>query len=138
MNFTIPQFIEMESKVVGPLTFKQFVFVATGTAISFSLYFSLGKLSMPLALALIAIIEGGACALAFVKVDGIDIIKVIRHYIEFAAKPRIYLWQSFRLPNQKITAQEKITIQKAPTTVNIASTPKKDNLQKIRDYMETA
>jgi hypothetical protein len=48
------------------------------------------------------------------------------------------LWQSFHLPNQHVTAQGIITIQKAPTKVNIASTPQKNNLQKIRDYMETA
>jgi hypothetical protein len=138
MNFTIPQFIEMESKVVGPLTFKQFVFVAIGGTLSFVLYFSLGKTSMPLALALIAIVMGGACALAFVKVNGIDIIKVIEHYIAYSMAPRIFLWQSFDLPNQHITAQEKITIQKAPTSVNIKSVREKDNLQKIRDFLETA
>ena len=138
MNFTIPQFIEMESKVVGPLTFKQFVFVAIGGVFSFMIYFSLGKTSMPLALAIIAIILGGSCALAFVKVDGIDIIKVIEHYLKFSMDPRIFLWQSFQLPNQKVVAQEKITLQKAPTSVNITATPKKNNLQKIRDFMETA
>jgi hypothetical protein len=137
MNFTIPQFIEIESKVVGPLTFRQFIFVAVGTTLSFAIYFSLGKASMPLALALIAIIEGGSCALAFVKVDGIEITTVIQHYFAYSTAARIFLWQSFEIPNQKITAQEKITLQKAPSGVNIVSTPQKDNLQKIRDYMET-
>lgn len=138
MNFTIPQFIEMESKIVGPLTFKQFVFIAIGTTLSFVIYFSVGKASMPLALALIAIIEGGAGAMAFVKVDGIDIVKVIEHYISFAAKPRIFLWQSFHAPNQHFVAQEGITLQKAPTSVKIAASPKKNNWRRIRDYMETA
>jgi len=138
MNFTIPQFIEMESKIVGPLTFKQFVFVAIGTTISFVVYFSIGKASMPLALALIAIIEGGAGALAFVKIDGIDIVKVIQHYVEFAMSTRIFLWQGFHLPSQTVVAKEKITLQKAPTGVKITSSPKKNNWQHIRDYMETA
>lgn len=137
MNFTIPQFIEMESKIVGPLTFRQFIFVAAGTVLSFVLYFTLGKASMPAAMALIALVEGSACALAFVKVDGIEITTVIKHYFAYSIAPRIYLWQSFSLPNQRVTAQEKITLQKAPTQVNIVATPKKNNLQKIRDYMET-
>ncbi len=138
MNFTIPQFIEMESKIVGPLTFKQFVFVAIGTTLSFVIYFSVGKASMPLALALIAIIEGGAGALAFVKIDGIDIIKVIQHSIAFAIAPQVFLWQSFHAPIQHAISREKITLQKAPTTVKIASTPKKNNWCRVRDYMETA
>ena len=137
MNFTIPQFIEMESKIVGPLTFKQFVFVATSTSFSFMIYFSVGKASTPLALAIIAIIMGTGCALAFVKIDGIDIVTVMKHYAAFSMAPRIFLWQSFDLPNQKVMAQEKITIQKAPTNIKIEVSTKKDNLKKIRDYLET-
>jgi hypothetical protein len=137
MNFTIPQFIEMESKVVGPLTFKQFVFVAIGASLSFVIYFSLGKASMPLALALIVMIMGTASAFAFVKIDGIDLIMVMKHYALFMTMPRIFLWQNFEMPNQLVLAQEKITLQKAPTSVKIEVTTKKDNLQKIRDYLET-
>jgi len=138
MNFTIPQFIEMESKIVGPLTFKQFVFVAVGVTISFLIYFTVGRASMPLALALIAVVGGVAGTLAFVKIDGIDIVKVIRHYAAFITAPRIFLWQGFNLPNQRVVDQGTITLQKAPTTVKIASSPKKNNWRRIRDYMETA
>ena len=137
MNFTIPQFIDMESRVVGPLTFRQFIFVAIGTSLSFIIYFSLGKASMPLAMAMIALIEGGACAFAFVKIDGIDLTTVLQHYLIYLTKPRIFLWQSFELPNQKVISQEKILLQKAPTTVEIKSGPEKNNVQRIRDFLET-
>ena len=59
----------MGPKIVGPLTLKQFIIVSLGTMFSFIAYFPLGKMSMPLALALVAIIEGIACTMAFVKVD---------------------------------------------------------------------
>jgi hypothetical protein len=137
MNFVLPQFIDMEAKIVGPLTLKQFAFVGVGTTISFLAYFSLGKTSMPLAIALIAIIEGVACALAFVKMDGIALPTVIQHYALFAMSPQIFLWKNFELPNQLATTQEKIVIQKAPTAIKIEVSAKKDNLQKIRDYLET-
>lgn len=92
---------------------------------------------MPLALAIIAIVEGIACAMAFVKMDGIDILTVLRHYITFSSSPRIFLWQSFAIPNQRIISQEKITIQKAPTSIKIEVSAKKDHLKLIRDYLET-
>ncbi len=138
MNFTIPQFIEMESKIVGPLTFKQFIFVGIGVTISFLIYFTIGKASMPLALALIAAVGGCAGALAFVKIDGIDIVKVIQHYMAFAMAPRIFLWQGFARPNQAVMDRGVITLQKAPSAVKIISSPKKNNWRRIRDYMETA
>jgi len=138
MNFTIPQFIEMESKIVGPLTFKQFIFVGIGTTISFVIYFVVGKASMPLALAMIAIVGGCSGALAFVKIDGIDIIKVIEHYIAFARSPRMFLWQGFSLPNQQAVDRGTITLQKAPTMIKITASSKKNNWRLIRDYIETA
>lgn len=137
MNFVLPQFIDMEAKIVGPLTLKQFAFVGVGTTISFLAYFALGKASMPLALALIAIVEGISCALAFVKMDGISLPVVIRHYMLFAMSPQIFLWKNFELPNQLATTQEKIVIQKAPTNIKIEASTKKDGVQKIRDYLET-
>jgi hypothetical protein len=137
MNFVLPQFIEMEAKIVGPLTLKQFMFVASGGSLAFIIYFSLGKASLPLAIALIAVVMGISCALAFVKMDGIPLPTVIRHYIAFAMAPRVFLWKNFELPKQIVTTQEKIVIHKAPTSVKIQATPQKNNLQKIRDYLET-
>lgn len=137
MNFVLPQFIDMEAKIVGPLTLKQFAFIGVGTTLSFLAYFSLGKASMALALALIAIIEGISCALAFVKMDGISLPVVMQHYFVFATSPQIYLWKNFELPNQLAMAKEKIIIQKAPTNIKIEISIKKNNVQKIRDYLET-
>jgi ABC-type glycerol-3-phosphate transport system permease component len=137
MNFVLPQFIDMEARIVGPLTLKQFAFVGGGGALSFVIYFSLGKTSLPFAIALIAIIMGISCALAFVKMDGISLPLVMRHWANFMMSPQIFLWNNFSLPRQIVGTQEKITIQKAPTSVKIEATAQKDNLVKIRDYLET-
>jgi len=138
MNFVLPQFIEMEAKIVGPLTLKQFAFVGIGGTISLLIYYSLSKIMMPLAISLMALIMGISIALAFVKINGITLPTVIQHYLRFSMSPRIYLWKNFELPNQLLTTtQEKIVIQKAPTSIKIEATTKKDNLQKIRDYLET-
>lgn len=137
MNFVLPQFIDMEAKIVGPMTLKQFGFVGGGGTLSFIIYFTLGKSSLPLAIVLIGLVMGISCGLAFVKINGINMQTVIRHYIAFAMTPQIYLWKNFDLPKQINTSQEKITIKKAPTSVKIEATVKKNNLQKIRDYLET-
>jgi len=38
MRFQVPQFIEIESKIFGPLTFKQFIYLAGGAGLSFLFY----------------------------------------------------------------------------------------------------
>ncbi|MCU0653684.1 MAG: PrgI family protein [Candidatus Pacebacteria bacterium] len=60
---------KIEPKVVGPLTFRQFIIISIGTTLSFTVYFLLGGSNMPLALALIAVIEVVALAMAFVRVS---------------------------------------------------------------------
>lgn len=37
MQFQVPQFIEVEDKIFGPLTFKQFVYIAGGVALMYLL-----------------------------------------------------------------------------------------------------
>jgi len=62
MRFTIPQFIEYEAKIIGPFTFKQFVYIGLAGAVGFVLYFS-----VPFYLFIITclILGGGALSMAF-------------------------------------------------------------------------
>ncbi len=39
MRFEVPQFIEIEDKIFGPLTWKQFVYIAGGVGLSAVLFF---------------------------------------------------------------------------------------------------
>lgn len=39
MRFEVPQFIEIEDKIFGPLTWKQFVYVAGGGGLAVALFF---------------------------------------------------------------------------------------------------
>ena len=38
MQYQLPQFIDIEDKIVGPLTFKQFIYIAGGAGICFIAY----------------------------------------------------------------------------------------------------
>ena len=74
-------------------------------------------------------------------------IYLIRHgEVEGAATPRyngqgdVTLTPRGREQYQEMSrrlAQEKITLQKAPTNIKIEVTTQKDHLKKIRDYLET-
>lgn len=90
MQFNVPQFIEIEDKIVGPLTLKQFLYLAAGGAICFLLYFVL-KIGFFIA---IAIIIMGFCAmLAFIKINGRSFPHFLMNFIGFALKPKIYVWK---------------------------------------------
>ncbi len=90
MRFQIPQFIEIENKIVGPLTLKQFLYLAVAAGISFFFYF---VLAFWLWIILTAILASIAVVLAFVKYNGQPLPKIIFSAFGFFWKPRFYLWQ---------------------------------------------
>ncbi|MBI2624731.1 MAG: PrgI family protein [Candidatus Nealsonbacteria bacterium] len=95
MQYTVPQFIEHEAKIVGPLTFKQFVYLGAAGVVAFVLYYSL-----PFAIfVILAVLLGmGAMALAFVRVGGRNLPEMIKNFLTFSSSPKIYLWKKGAQP----------------------------------------
>jgi len=90
MQFNIPQFIEVEDKIVGPFTLKQFLYLAgAGVFLFFVWYFFKFWVFI-----LFAIPVGGfAVALAFVKINGRPLINYLTAFISYMKKPRLYVWK---------------------------------------------
>jgi len=90
MQFQVPQYIDIEDKVIGPLTIKQFLYIAIAGAIIFILH-SFLNLFVTIVLAIpIAIIT---FALAFIKVHNQPFINVIKNFLGFLKKPDFYVWK---------------------------------------------
>lgn len=90
MNFQVPQFIETEDKIVGPLTLKQFLYFATAGGLCFLLFFFLNFI---LWVFFTAIIVTAAASFAFIKVNGRPLISAALGALKFYWQPRLYLWQ---------------------------------------------
>lgn len=90
MEYQVPQFIEVEDKLIGPLTLKQFLYLAgsAGLCVIFFTYFSFFfafVLSLPIA--------GGGAALAFYKVNGKPLIDVVEAGFNYYTSKRLMLWK---------------------------------------------
>ena len=90
MQFQVPQFIEVEDKIFGPLTFKQFVYLIGGAGISFVLYVSLPFFFAAL---LILPVAGFSLALAFYKVNNRPFVSVVESALGYALKNKLYVWK---------------------------------------------
>lgn len=90
MHFQIPQFIEIENKIVGPLTLKQLLYLGVAAAISFALYF---VLVFWLWIIIVAILVSISIALAFIKYNGQPLPQIAVHAFGFFWGPKFYLWQ---------------------------------------------
>lgn len=89
-QFEVPQFIDLESKIVGPLTLKQFALVGAPSLAAFFLFFvvRLG-LWIPIAVVLI----GGGALAAFIKINGRPLYMIGLLAIKFLWQPKIFLWR---------------------------------------------
>jgi hypothetical protein len=90
MQFQVPQFIETEDKIIGPLTLKQFLYLAVAGGICFVLFFFLTTL---LWIFVSALLFGIAAAFAFISVNGRPLSVAALSALGFYWKPRMYLWQ---------------------------------------------
>jgi hypothetical protein len=93
MRFTVPQFIEHEAKIVGPLTFKQFIFIGVAGALCFIFYFSIGKANFFLFLILSIIALSIGAGLAFLKVGGRGLPTILVNFFRFSIGSKFYIWK---------------------------------------------
>ena len=89
MQFAIPQFIEVEDKVIGPLTVRQFIFLVIG-GVLMVIYWSLADLGLFIVLALIT--AAVVVAFAFVKVNGRSFQIFLIAFLQFNTRPRLRTW----------------------------------------------
>lgn len=100
MQFKVPQFIDIEDKVFGPLTFKQFAYLAGGIGFA---YLSFHYLPIAIAIFLGPAIAGFAAALAFMKYNQEPFIHVVESFIKYYSRSRLYLWHKSEVPPGRAT-----------------------------------
>jgi hypothetical protein len=134
MEFTVPQFIEKEAKIVGPLTFKQFLFVGTAGAICMISYFIL---PMFVFILLCLVLLGGAGMLALYKKEGIPLYMVVSKSIFYLFKPKVYLWKKKNVPIKmiKISDTKKKEQEEAQEIQNKGPQLKVTKSSKLNDLL---
>lgn len=92
MQYPVPQFIDVEDTVVGPLTVKQTIILGVAAMIIIMASMILvGGVVVLIALPTII----AAAALAFYKPNGRPLYVFIKNYFVFSFKPKLYLWQRY-------------------------------------------
>ncbi len=102
MRFQVPQFIEVEDKIFGPLTITQFIYVAGGLG-----FLGACWLMFPL---WAAIILGGPVAalgagLAFYKVNERPLITIMEHAFQYSLRAKLYIWSRDRKKPEDIAKE---------------------------------
>lgn len=95
MEYQVPQFIEVEDKIFGPLTLKQFIYLAGGAGICVVLVLYLPRM---LGFALALPIGGFSLALAFYRMNNKPFVEIVEAGFNYFLGNRLYLWKKVDQP----------------------------------------
>lgn len=127
MLFNIPQFIDKEDKIVGPLTAKQLGWMFAGGTILLILYGILDMAGFIVAAIPVCALTG---ALAFYHPNGQPLIGFILSSISFLFHPKMYVWR--RTPEKEVPRP----IAKKITPIEIHKEPSKASLEEISKALD--
>lgn len=107
-QFVVPQFIDVEDKIIGPITVRQFVILLVGLLFIFIAY----KLSdFTLFIFLFVIISGITFIFAFIKINGQPFHYFLLNLFQTLRRPRLQIWDR-RVSSEEVSTVLKISKKK--------------------------
>lgn len=100
-RYQVPQFIEFESKVIGPFSVRQFAYMLGGIGGSYILYILFGVFPGILFIIPLLVLS---FSLAFVTWNGRNFIDVLSSAFSYAFKKKLYIWKKL---DKKVVASEE-------------------------------
>jgi hypothetical protein len=108
MQFKVPQFLEIEDKIFGNYTFKEFAYLAGGVGMCFVLYRLLGLFwgAVPMVL-----VGGFALLLTFYKPNEKPFINMVESFIRYSIQSKLYVWEKRKQKKESASAVKGENVQ---------------------------
>lgn len=103
MRYQVPQFIEVEDKIFGPFTFKQFIYLIGGAG---ACYLSFRVFGLILGLPFMIFFGGSGLALAFYKINNRPLIQILDAAFKYIIASRLYVWKRVDKLPEKSKAED--------------------------------
>ncbi len=136
-NFVVPQFIDVEAKILGPITMRQFIVTLIGGFIIVVFYKVMG---MTVAFFLISFLIGSLVLLfGFVKINGTPFHLFLLNAIEMSLKPKVYVWMPY-VDDVIALNKDKFDVHKVDTKdaqMNVRRRKSKSRLKELSLIVDT-
>lgn len=116
-QYKVPQNVETEDKILGPLSIKQFIYIIVGIMWAF-LMWRLFSFFLPLAILLALPITGFMFLLGFGQREGVPFEDYVVAFIRFLVLPRKIEWQKDDAKEVIVHDEKPVEIIEAPKTVS--------------------
>ena len=111
-QFVVPQFIDVEPKIIGPITIRQFIIIVAVIVSEFLIYRIFLNLIAMLAVGIPIAALGGA--FAFAKVNGQPLHFIVLNIVQTLKKPGRRVWDKTLNDNDLRVYLKKVVVEQAP------------------------
>ncbi|MFZ6014928.1 MAG: PrgI family protein [Patescibacteria group bacterium] len=115
-QFIVPQFIDKEDRIIGPITVRQFLICLVAAGLIFVEY---KLLATPFFIFTLIITAGLAGAFGFLKINGQPFHLFFVNFLQTQARPKLRVW------NKNLSLQELKGVQKVVGLPLVEKAPKK-------------
>jgi hypothetical protein len=134
MQFEVPQFIEIEDKIFGPLSWRQFLYLGGGIGFAVALFLKTHILIFIFIGLPVALLSG---ALAFYPVNNRPFSYFLEAVVNYFTKDRLYLWRKsepiiHKQSEHSAVVPEHLQNLRTRKTGDISSLARKLELQAIQ------
>lgn len=128
MRYKVPKFIDMEDKIIGPVTMRQLIMLAVGGGIAYGAYI---KMESPGWLFVAIPSAGLAIAFAFVKIQNMTFFRYVLALTQYLIKPEKRAWVQhedyLHVPKDLLKQKKKKHTRHAKADI--------EKLKKLEDYV---
>ena len=117
MQFKVPQFIDVEDKLFGPFTWRQFMYLAGGAGGVFAIY---KLLPFWIGIFLMIPLAGLSLLLTFYRLNNQPFIYYLQAGINYALSSKLYIWKQ-RLVKHGDKTREDTSLPEKTSVIPMAS-----------------
>lgn len=114
MQFSVPQFIDVEDKIVGPFTGKQTIYLICGGGIILLCFTLFNFFFFVITLIIVAPLT---LAFVFYRPKGITLAQYLSNILDYVTTNHLYVWRREPLITMYKTVQKKHTVREEPMKV---------------------
>lgn len=131
MQFQVPQFTDVEDKIIGPLTLKQFIYLGGAGGICVVIYTFVPTGLNFLLMAPVAIFGG---LLAFYKKDGKSFVQILEAFLKYTLASKLYVWK--KEPKSTKEKEEERRSQEVSEPEEVTPKLSKNKLRELANNLD--
>ncbi len=129
MQFQVPQFLDVEDKVIGPLTIKQFLYIVGSVGLGYLAYRFIPFIGLFVGIGCL----GLGWALGYYKPNKKPFVYMLESAFHYIKSTRLYVWKR----SQKREQTTEINLENFKMTTHVGSMPLANTGNKLSDLAWT-